>query len=196
MGLKFRVQRSSTFVGGHECNEVVGTLHPHTLEKVPFHMSSPCAVVACEPLRIDSRDNACQTPPLTLAVERGRTWTLAHHKALLTVVFDHECCFILKHANREMEHAWKLFGERIRGLHPSFFSSKKLNRKPVRLGILDMLEAHRDNENNALRSTGRVGSVIDKECIHLCEEVCARFDAAQTERDEACVEKNHARQEK
>lgn len=109
---------------------------------------------------------------------------------------DGECCFITKHTNREKEQAWKLFNERIRDLYPLLHSTWKLDRKPVRRKILDLLKAHRENENAALRAIDRSGSTMDEKYIHLCEKVSARFEASQTERDVIRTKKKRARWEK
>lgn len=168
----------------------------HATEDECEIVAQPCKLATNKQHHVDSPSEIFGTPPLTPSMDRGRTWTIAHHKALLSIVQDDDCCFIEKQTNKDKEAAWRLFYERIRSLYPSLFGSWKLERKQVRRRILDVLRAHRENEKAALRATGRSGGVLDEEYAHLCEEVCARFEAAEAMKDKARSKKDQAREEK
>jgi len=159
-------------------------------------IAPPCELAVSKQHHVDPASEIFGTPPLTQSMDRGRTWTIAHHKAILSVVLDNDCCFIEKQTNKDKEAAWRLFHERLRSFYPSLFGSWKLERKQVRRRILDLLRAHRENEKAALRATGRSGGVVDEEYAHLCEEVCARFEAAEAMKDKARSKKDQAREEK
>lgn len=128
--------------------------------------------------------------------DRGRIWTMAHHKALLTIVQDEECCFLEKQGNREKDAAWRMFSERLRNTYPSLFGAWKMDRKQVRRRIMDLLRMHRDNEQAALRATGRSGGMVDEEFVHLCEEVCERVDEAEAVQGDKRTQKIRAREDK
>eukprot|EP00963_Diacronema_lutheri_P004576 scaffold346_cov347-Pavlova_lutheri.AAC.59 len=127
---------------------------------------------------------------------RGRTWTVKHQKALLTIVQDEDCCCFEKQSNAERNNASKLLLERLRGSYPKLFGGWLLQRRIVRRRLHDILRLHRDNEQEALRATGRGGGRSDEEFVHLCEEVSERMREADAEKGAQRSQKTEAREEK
>eukprot|EP00894_Picocystis_sp_ML_P000400 jgi/Pico_ML_1/50917/g2035.t1 len=144
----------------------------------------------------DPERNANKAGANASAQNRGRTWTLAHQKALLRTVLDEECCLFEKVSNVEKNSAWKLLLERLRGSYPDLFGGWILQRKVVQRRLMDIIRLHRDNEQEALRATGRGGGRVDEELAQLCEEVSERMEEAEARKGAEASQKNLAREEK
>jgi len=127
---------------------------------------------------------------------RGRTWTMAHNKALLYVVRDNDCCFFEKRTNVEKGAAWNLYRERLKGMYPKLFGSWLLDRKQIRRRILDLVKAHKENEHEAQRATGRGGGMVDEEFAQLCDEVAERVEDAEAKKGELQMQRARAREVK
>eukprot|EP00894_Picocystis_sp_ML_P005548 jgi/Pico_ML_1/56065/g1660.t1 len=84
-----------------------------------------------------------------VARPKGRVWTNAHNKAMLDVLREEDCCFLVKRTNGDKGVAWKLFVERLKGAYPKLFGSWDLDRKQERRDALDEWrlrdEAHRND---------------------------------------------------
>ena len=61
---------------------------------------------------------------------------------------------------------------------------------------MDIIRLHRDNEQEALRATGRGGGRVDEEFAQLCEEVSERMEEAEARKGAEASQKNLAREEK
>ena len=60
---------------------------------------------------------------------------------------------------------------------------------------MDIIRLHRDNEQEALRATGRGGGRVDEEFAQLCEEVSERMEEAEARKGAEASQKNLAREE-
>eukprot|EP00963_Diacronema_lutheri_P000411 scaffold24_cov341-Pavlova_lutheri.AAC.100 len=129
-----------------------------------------------------------------VARPKGRVWTNAHNKAMLDVLREEDCCFLVKRTNGDKGVAWKRFVERLKGAYPKLFGSWDLDRKQVRKRIGALLKAHRANEEGAMRATGRGGGMVDEELAHLCDEVAERVAEADGRKGAAQEEKVRARE--
>lgn len=123
---------------------------------------------------------ASQKFVLIVAPPKGRIWTNAHNKAMLDVLRDEDCRFLVKRTNSDKGVAWTLFVERLKGAYPKLFGSWDVDRKQVCKRIDALLKAHRSNEEGAMRATGRGGGMMDKELTHLCSEVTERVAEAES----------------
>eukprot|EP00963_Diacronema_lutheri_P003186 scaffold270_cov347-Pavlova_lutheri.AAC.1 len=143
----------------------------------------------------DPERNAHKIGANTSTQNRGRTWTLAHQKALLRTVLDEECCFFEKVSNVEKNSAWKLLLERMRGSYPDLFGGWILHRNVVQRRLMDIIRLHRENEQEALRATSRGGGRADEEFAQLYE-VSEKMEEAKARIGAEASQKNLAREEK